>query len=198
MAKKSEYVAWCDNEAAKIRKRYGFSYTDPLDPYTLAESLGIKVIEPHDISGISSQDIEILRSIGTDWSGLSFPLPDNRKIVILNPFHEQPRKMITLMEEICHLIYVHKPQTKVRLFGYQKINFSDFSKKDEKIAYRVAASVLVPYKALESLIMQRKNIGEISLYFGVSPELVEFRLKITGLFQRYKVMQKLRDLLPSS
>ena len=194
MAKRSGFVVWCDSEAARIRKRYSFPYDEPLDPYVFAESLGIKVIEPSYILGISSQDIEILRSTDADWSGLSFLLPNNLKIVILNPFHEKPRKRITLMEEICHLIYDHRPHTRISLFGYQKVNFQDFSDRDEKEAYQVASALLVPYITLKSLVMKHENIEEISLRFMVSQELVQFRLRITALFHIYKAMQEFRKL----
>ena len=184
-----------DNEAAKIRKGYNFSYTNPLNPFVLAHSLGIKVIEPNDISGVSSEDLEVLRSIGADWSGLSFSLPDGRAIVILNPFHDQTRKNITLMEEICHSIFNHKAKTKVRLLGFQKMNFLEFSKREEKEAYHIGAAVLVPYKALDLLVKKHKNIKEIGSHFGVSPELVKMRLQVTNLLKLYKAMQNVREVL---
>lgn len=186
-----------DNEAAKIRKHCNISYTDPLNPYTLANSLKIKVIEPNDILGISPEDLELLRSIGSNWSGLSFSFPDGRMIVILNSFHDQARKNITLMEEVCHLIFHHKAKAKVHLLGFQRINFLEFGKQEEKEAFHVGAAVLVPYKALKSLLKKHRNIQEIASYFGVSLEVAKMRLQVTGLFKLYRAMQNVREVLES-
>ena len=195
---RSPFVQGCDSEAAKLRKRHGFSYNNPLNPFVLADSLGIKVIEPKDISGISQKDLETINSLEADWSGLSFSLPNGHLIVVLNPFHEQERKNITLMEEICHFIYNHKPKTKVQLSGSQEIDFLDFTKKNEKEAYWIGASVLVPYKVLDSLVKKGKTLEEIALHFGVSTELIEFRLKVERLLGLYRAKQKVRELLSSS
>jgi Zn-dependent peptidase ImmA (M78 family) len=184
-----------DNEAAKIRKRCNFSYTDPLSPYVLADSLNIKVVEPKDISGVTPEDLQMLRSLGSDWSGLSFSYPDGPVIVILNPYHDIPRKNISLMEEICHHIFHHEAKVRVHLLGFQKINFLEFSKREEKDAYHIGAAVLVPYKALELLVKKRSNIEEISSYFGVSLELVKMRLQVTNLLRLYKAMQSVREVL---
>ncbi len=197
MPKKSAVAERYENEAARIRRRHGFSYAEPINPFAFADSLGLKVIEPTDIPEISEQDLARLDTIGADWSGLSFSLSDNRIIVILNSSHEQPRKRITLMEEICHFLYHHKPKVKVHLIGPERINFLDFTRQDEKDAYWIAAAILVPYKALKSLIIKRKTCQEIAAHFEVSQELIRFRINVTGLFNLYNEMQKVAKLLRS-
>src|SRR4030042_1372091 len=134
MAEKSAFAERYDSEASKIRKRHSFSYIEPLDPYALADSLGIKVVEPSSISGVSEEDLTVIQSLGADWSGLSFSLPHNRIMVILNPYIDQLRKRITLMEEICHFFYRHKPKAEVNLSGSQEIRFLDYTPNDEKEA----------------------------------------------------------------
>lgn len=198
MPERGAKAQYYDSAAARFRKRYSFPYDETLNPFTLAGSLGIKVIEPNDISGISKQDLGNISSIGADWSGLSFSLPDNRIIVILNPFHTEERKNITLMEEIYHFHCGHKPKVKVRLSGSPEIDFRSYTQNDETEAYSIAAAVLVPFKALKLLVSKHKNIEEMALHFKVSPELIEYRLKITRLLSLFKPMQEARKFLESS
>jgi len=183
-----------DSEAYKIRKRHNFPYDEPLNPYILADSLGIKVVEPNNVSGVSDEDLMAIQSLGADWSGLSFSLPDNQIIVILNPYIDEPRKRITLTEEICHFFCGHKAKVEVNLSGSQEMRFLDYARQNEKEAYGIAAATLVPYNALRSEILKEKNIEEMALYFQISPELVEYRLKITRLLNLYKEIQKVRKL----
>jgi Zn-dependent peptidase ImmA (M78 family) len=198
MPERSGTAQYQDNTAAKLRKRYGLPYSGPLDPFALAKSLEIKVIEPGQIIGISERDLKTIQALGTDWSAASFSLPDNQVIVILNPYHTQERKNITLMEEICHFVLKHKPKVRVQLSGVQELHFQNYTRKDEAEAYAVAASFLVPFKDLKSLVKKQKNIEEIALHFKVSPELIEYRLKKTGLLSSYNIMQKAREFLESS
>lgn len=197
MPEKNPVSEQCDFEASKIRKRAGILPQTRFDPFAFANSLGISVIEPEDIPGLPHESLDILRSIGADWSGLSFVLPSGRKVVILNPFHESTRKNITLMEEICHFLYKHDPSGIIPISESVEMSFLEYNRRDEKEAYWIGAAVLVPFKELKSLILKRKNLEEMALHFDVSPELIEFRLKVSNLLTIYKAEQNLRRLLGS-
>jgi hypothetical protein len=47
----------------------------------------------------------------------------------------------------------------------------------------------VPYAGLKKLIGQGKSSPEIARHFRVSRELVEFRMKVTKLWELYKAAQ---------
>lgn len=191
------FVERCENEASAIRKNYGFPKNDPLNPFHLADSLGIKVIDLKELTELTEKDLEIIRSVGKEWSGLSFSSPDGKIIVLLNPYHGQARQKITLMEEICHFRYHHKPRVKVNI-SISKIEFQGFSEKDEKEAYWIAAASLVPYSGLREMVSKGNTIKQIAFYFEIGIELVNFRLKVTRLLSLYRQMQKVKALIESS
>ena len=56
----------------------------------------------------------------------------------------------------------------------------------EEEAYSTGAAALLPYVALKRYIEEGKTSAEIARHFGVSRALVEFRLKISRLWERYK------------
>jgi Zn-dependent peptidase ImmA (M78 family) len=62
----------------------------------------------------------------------------------------------------------------------------DYRKADEEAAYAVGAAGLVPFESLKRFVQERKTAVDIALHFRVSRELVEYRLKVTHLWQDYK------------
>ena len=124
------------------------------------------------------------------WSGgaASQPLPDGRKLIILNPTHGQTRHKATLMEEVSHVFLGHKPS---RLSIKRKdkqgnIVARDYNHDIEEEAYSTGAAALVPYIALKRYVENGKTSAEIARHFGVSRGLVEFRIKISKLWDSYK------------
>jgi hypothetical protein len=71
-----------------------------------------------------------------------------------------------------------------------KVMNRDYRKADEEEAYAVGAAALVPYAALKRMLLQGKSSKEIGLHFRVSPELVEYRMKVTRLWQQYKDLSR--------
>jgi Zn-dependent peptidase ImmA (M78 family) len=124
------------------------------------------------------------------WSGgaCSQALPDGRKLIVLNPTHNKNRQNATLMEEVCHVFLGHKPSR----LAIQNVNkhgkpiARDYREADEEAAYSVGAAALVPFAALQRMIGEGKTSREIARHFNVSRELVEYRMKISRLWEKYK------------
>ena len=62
----------------------------------------------------------------------------------------------------------------------------DYNHDDEEAAYAVGAAALVPYEALRRFVNRGRRSGEIARHFGVSRQLVEYRIKVTHLWNQYK------------
>ena len=165
-----------------------------LDPFDLAQYANLFVARFEDVSAfLSEETIEHLTGGGKDkWSGgaASHALPDGRKLIILNPTHSSNRHAATLMEEISHVFMGHKPSklaiTSVNKQGKEIAR--EYQADVEEEAYSVGAAALVPYTALRKMINQGKTSNEIARHFRVSRDLVEFRMRITHLWEDYKKM----------
>jgi uncharacterized protein DUF955 len=165
--------------------------TAPLDPFRLAKFANLVVIDFDQINGLSPKNREhLLGSASEEWSGgaCSRPLPDGRRIVILNPNHGRMRTHATLMEEVSHVFLGHQPTT-LKIVGEnvqgQTIS-RDYRKADEDAAYGTGAAALVPFSALRKFVFEGQTSLQISRHFRVSRELVEYRLKVTRLWTIYK------------
>jgi len=163
----------------------------PLDPFRLAKFARLLVLNFDQIKGLTTTTREhLLGSASEAWSGgaCSRPLPDGRKIVILNPNHGSLRTNATLMEEISHVFLGHQANRLhvVTEDARGRTASRDYRKADEEAAYGVGAAALVPYSSLRRAILRGDTSVQIARHFRVSRELVEYRLKVTRLWRTYR------------
>jgi hypothetical protein len=67
-----------------------------------------------------------------------------------------------------------------------KILARDYNKSEEEAAYAIGSAALVPYAALRKLVLDGLTADRIARRFGVSRQLVEYRIKVTHLWSAYK------------
>lgn len=166
----------------------------PLNPFDLARFANLFIVDIERIKDLSSQSRELLLGSGSEeWSGgaCSRPLPDGRRIVILNPNHGPARTNATLMEEICHVFLGHKPNRLAVIADEQRGQTlaRDYRKSDEEAAYAIGAAALVPFAALRRAVLSGKSAADVARHFRVSRDLIEYRLKVTRLWRTYKSAQ---------
>jgi hypothetical protein len=165
--------------------------TAPLNPFRLAKFANLLVLDFEQIKGLSGKTREhLLSTASEEWSGgaSSRPLPDGRRIVILNPSHSPMRTNATLMEEISHVFLGHQP-SRLKVAGKDQRGRSlsrDYRKSDEEAAYATGAAALVPFFALRRFVLEGLTSLQIARHFRVSRELVEYRLKVTRLWTTYR------------
>ncbi|HYK19893.1 MAG TPA: ImmA/IrrE family metallo-endopeptidase [Pyrinomonadaceae bacterium] len=165
----------------------------PLNPFDLAGFANLIVVRFDEVAGLSEKSREhLLGPAAEDWSGGACSLPNGMKLVILNPTHGRARTNATLMEEICHVFLGHQPNrlSVVTRDDRGKVMNRDYRQADEEEAYAVGAAALVPYVSLKKLLLQGKNSTEIAMHFRVSPELVEYRMKVTHLWREHKDLSR--------
>jgi hypothetical protein len=175
-----------------LREFAGLTSDDQrLDPFELAKYAGLVVPSFAEINGLTEDTREELLHIAKDkWSGgaASIKLPNGKKLVILNPTHARTRHMATLMEEISHVFLGHKPsrlaiETKDR---HGNALARDYNADIEEEAYSTGAAALVPYGGLKRFVEGGRTIAEIARHYNVSRALVEYRIKISRLWDTYK------------
>jgi len=162
-----------------------------LDPFKLAKYAKLLVVPLDAVSGLSDATISHLLGDGKDkWSGgaASHKLPDGRKLIILNPTHGRNRHNATLMEEISHVFLGHKPsRLSIRAKNKEgKLIARDYNAAIEEEAYSTGAAALVPYASLKRFVYEGRTAAEIARHFNVSRALVEYRIKISRLWDAYK------------
>jgi hypothetical protein len=163
--------------ALQIREFAGLGLTARLDPFVLAESVSIRVLYLSDLANLSESSRARL-DVPDGWSGgATQDLGDGSHIVILNRRHSLGRQAATLMEEVCHILFRHKPsKIDADQAGGRSYNFNV-----EEEAYAVGAAALVPYHSLKTRLISGVSVRKIAGQFGVTTSLVIYRAKGTGL-----------------
>ena len=162
-----------------------------LDPFKLARYANLLVIPVDEVKGLSQETLDELLGTGKDkWSGgaASHKLPNGQKLIILNPTHGKNRHNATLMEEICHVFLGHKP-SRLAIQNRDKegnVIARDYNATIEEEAYSTGAAALVPYHGLKKFVEEGKTSAQIARHYNVSRALVEYRIKISRLWDSYK------------
>lgn len=159
--------------ALQIRNFVGIDVSARLDPFALAESINIRVLYLGDLTGLSELSRAQL-DISDGWSGgATQDLGDGSYLVILNRKHSLGRQAATLMEEVCHILFGHKPSgIAANQVGGRSYNFNV-----EEEAYAVGAAALVPYYSLKNFLVSSTSVRKIALHFGVTPSLIIYRAR---------------------
>jgi uncharacterized protein DUF955 len=177
--------------ALALRDFAGVDDGEALDPFQLAGYANLLVVEFDAIAGLSDEARNhLLGAAAGAWSGgaCSVPLADGRRVVILNPTHGPTRTNATLMEEISHVFLGHQP-SRLKIVAQDERGRTlsrDYRKADEEAAYAIGAAALVPFAELKKGLHAGRTSAEIAKRFRVSRELVEYRLKVTRLWQAYR------------
>jgi hypothetical protein len=180
--------------ALALRDFAGATLDQPLDPFALANSAKLLVVNFDSIQGLSSESrAHLLGDAAEEWSGgaCSRPLPNGWRLVILNPAHGLQRNRATLMEEVAHVFLGHTPNRLAAVTSGQpdaaeRVLARDYNQTDEEAAYAVGAAALVPYAALRRFVLADRGAHEIARHFRVSRQLIEYRIKVTHLWAEYK------------
>ena len=163
-----------------------------LDPWKLAPNLRLTVLDGSAaLRNLSESNQRHLLGKGRfSWSGGVYPkpLPDGTFICILNPTHSKRRNKVTLMEEIAHSYLNHKPSG-LRLLE-DGLEVREYDKAQEQEAYGVGAAALLPWATFFPLVNSGRTIEQLAGHYDVTPDLISYRIKITGAFRIYQARQR--------
>jgi hypothetical protein len=163
--------------ALHVRNFAGVDLKSKLDPFALAKSINIRVVYLNDLIGLAESSRARL-DVPDGWSGgATQDLGDGSFIVILNQKHSSGRQAATLMEEVCHILFGHKPSG----ISADRIGGRSYNFNVEEEAYAVGAAALVPYYSLKNLLVSGLSVRKIASQFGVTPSLIIYRAKGTRL-----------------
>lgn len=181
------FKTWCERYAAQKRAELGLKPSDPLDPFRLAENLGIRVWKPASIPGITPELLDVLlRNDGKTpscWSAVTL-VERGKCIVILNTSHSSGRQASDLMHELSHRIREHKTrEVEISATGLMLVH--DYDKAQEEEADWLSGCLLLPREALISIKRRRLELPDAALAFGVSQRMLTYRLAMTGVNRQF-------------
>jgi len=181
---KRGFKTWCEEVSVKIRKEMKLTSSQPLDPYSLADHLGVLIWQADKISGLSENSLRILLEDDPEsWSAVTLFI-NSQYLIILNSTHRKGRQSNTITHEIAHILLEHKP---ARIdVSPQGLLLNTYDKGQEQEADWLGGALLLPRDALLFIKKHYTNMKQASELYGVSSQLLEYRLNITGVNNQFK------------
>ena len=179
------FKAWCERTATDYRRDLGVPPDRRLDPERLAQTLGVRVLTPEHFPGLSRESREQLGT--TDpygWSAVTVSR-NGARLVVINPAHSAERRASNLAHEIAHLILNHAPE-EIILSGEGVLLRLEHDSEQEDEADWLAGCLLAPREGLVRAYFRNRSVEALAIRFGVSIELVRWRLESTGVTRQIR------------
>lgn len=183
---------FAERTGTEMRAALGLAPTVPLLPHRLADRLGCLVITPGDIPDLPEWAMnQLVLAKPHVWSGIAFTVRSKR-VIVLNNLHSPGRRNATLMEELAHFWLQHEPSHLTQISDGLRMRV--FNDRQEAEAYAVGTAALMPKAALELCLATDASIAEFALEYGVSTDVIKYRLKVTRLWRRFLERERSRTL----
>lgn len=173
------FKAEAERVSVTARVQLGIALLDPIDPWEYAKARGVVVLDFSCLTLPERDHKQLLIIDNESWSGLTLK-HDSEFFVVINPSHNIARQRNTLMHEIAHIHLGHTPG-RVDFSAGGMMLLSDYPADQEDEADWLAAALLIPRDALYKARRSGSSIDEIADMFGVSKQLAEWRIRMTGI-----------------
>ncbi|CVI59236.1 MULTISPECIES: ImmA/IrrE family metallo-endopeptidase [Agrobacterium] len=172
-----------------VRQNLGLTALDKIDPTLFLRSLGFLVWEPADVPGIDPNHLAQLTVRDPDsWSGVTIR-EQGVTAIIINSAHPKTRQANTLIHEWAHIELRHKPN-RVDRSQAGLLLLSDYPPDFEEEADWLAGAVLLPRDGLVHFKGRGLDHSDIAEHYGVSLELTNWRLRMTGVERQLYARKK--------
>lgn len=176
---KRGFKAWCERTALDKRTDLGLRQVDKLDPYDLANHLGVTIRRPDEIPSVSQGCLKrLLRDDRDSWSAITLR-HGSQTTIILNTAHSVARQASDLMHELAHIILGHTP-ARVDVTDDLQLLLRTHDPGQEDEANWLAGCLLLPRPALLNLQRRRIDPADAAREYGVSVPMFTYRLQVSG------------------
>jgi hypothetical protein len=174
------FKTWSERTSLRVRQKLKVSSISPLDPFGLAEVLGVFVLQPGDLLDLPEEVRSRLVNAHRDcWSAITVS-DGNCHLIVVNSSHAKTRVHSSLAHEIAHIILGHEPSM---MFMSPKSGMAlrTYNEDQEDEANWLAGCLLLPRDSLVEIRRRGVSDGDACSEYGVSSAMLRFRLNVTGV-----------------
>jgi Zn-dependent peptidase ImmA (M78 family) len=165
--------------ACEVREELGLLLLDRLDPWALAEHLAIPVLGLSELESTASDAVRHLGEVEPEAFSAVTVFSGSRRIIVHNDFHSQARQASDVTHELAHGLLLHEPTPALDQRGCRLWN-----QDIEDEAQWLAGALLITEDAALWIVRSGLSLAEAGLRFGVSKQMVQYRLNVTGARKR--------------
>jgi Zn-dependent peptidase ImmA (M78 family) len=172
------FKTWSEEQATAFRLALNLRPDAPLPAERLAEHLGVLLITPSEVPGITEDLLDALLTNDTSgWSAVTVQA-DDLAVVVYNISHSLARRESDLMHELAHIICQHPAIRIVQVAGLPVREYSDI--QEEEAAW-LGGALHLPRIALWNAFKQRLSVPTVMARFNASEQMVRYRRNVTGI-----------------
>ncbi len=175
--------------AVEVRAELGLRALDALDPWRLAEHLEIPVITLSSLDTDIPSAVHRLRVVEPEVFSAVTVFAGTKRAIVHNDKHSRGRQVSDLAHELAHGLLLHPPTPARDDRGCRYWN-----KEIEEEASWLAGCLLIPEDAAIWIARQGMSAEDAATHFGVSTQMVTFRVNVTGARKRVARAQGLRSV----
>ena len=169
----------CEEMSNSLRAELGLREVDPLLPAQLASYLDVFIWPVTELELDEDDMCQLLEVDSDSWSAITVSAA-GREAVITNPRHRSGRLSSDVMHELSHLLLGHDPTT-LYIIGEEGLALREFDQPKEQEADWLAGALLLPRGALFAIANGGADYDTVWHTYGVSRQMLEFRLRMTGV-----------------
>lgn len=165
--------------ARELRHELGLGVAAPLNPWKLAEHLGILVVP---LSTFKEESpgafVQLARRDKGAFSAVTICC-DYKRLIVVNDAHHLNRQASSLAHELAHILLWHKPARAV-----EGDDVREWNPEQEAEAHWLGGALLISEEAALQIVSKRQSVAAAASVYGVSHDMVTFRLGVTGARKR--------------
>lgn len=166
--------------ARQIREELRIPLHGPLCPWRLAEHLSYSVIRLSEFLNAQPDAVQYLMSeIGQKGFSAITLFHEDLRWIVHNDAHEVDRQRSNISHELAHGLLLHSPAPLRGLDGART-----FNAEQEAEAHWLGPALLVSQEAALHIVRSRMSQQLALATYGVSAELLQMRLNVTGALIR--------------
>lgn len=170
------------NEIARdIREELGLRRIDPLDPWRLADYLAIPIIPLSHFVRDAPNALKLFMGIEEGAFSAVTVFHGPARVVVHNDAHARVRQASNLAHEISHALLHHPPAP-----AFDNLGCRNWEEEREHEANWLAGALLISEEAALLIVREKLTLEEAAERYGVSQKMVQFRLNVTGAWNRIR------------
>lgn len=162
--------------AREFRDELGLEYHAPLCPWTLADHLAIPVLPLSEFASEISKAVRYFMGTGNSYFSAVTIFNGHKRLIIHNDAHHPRRQSSNIAHELSHGILGHPPTPPLNEYGCR-----NFNKNIEDEATWLGSTLLIPRDVALYIVECGMPIDLAKVEYGVSSELITWRINITGV-----------------
>ena len=186
MALRRGFKSEAERIARGLRSDMDLNAAESVAPEDLANLLGIEIRAGDEL--VKRERFQELDRIQPDsFSACTFRPSPERVVIVYNPLSTKSRRRSDLAHELAHILLDHELS---RLERLGDVTFFSCDAIQEEEAGWLSGCLLLPRALLLAETRRGVSTEEIARKCGVSKQMAQYRLNVTGVLRQRRAIQK--------